>query len=364
MKSARMNDKDGLDGSLAGRAKAAFGFSGAVLIVFILSLIDKKISSHPSLIIFYVFPIFIATWSSGYWSGMAIVGISVVSWLLNDITNTRSLYLHDAWFYFNMAAKTVFMMVLAYFVHKFQEMLIRLKEQDRLKDRFLGVVAHDMRGPLQTMKLAIYNLLNGNGKESFSAAQIDRMNMLYDKVLLMEKAVNELVDVAKFGSGAVRLELARTDIIELIRRAVISNGIVAEKKNIFIRFTCGEKKMYADLDRRKITEVLDNLLLNAVKYSHSGTEVTVEAKKENGHIIIMVKDEGQGIPKSDLEKIFGFFQTSTVVPTGGEKVSGIGLAVVKGIVEAHGGSVSVESEEGKGSTFCVRLPCRYHNAGS
>jgi signal transduction histidine kinase len=110
------------------------------------------------------------------------------------------------------------------------------------------------------------------------------------------------------------------------------------------------------LDPVKIEQVLSNLLSNAVKFSHSGSEVAIRLERQADHVVISVKDEGQGIPPEEIDRLFEWFGRTSVKGTEGEKSAGLGLAIARKIVLGHGGKIWVGSEVGKGSTFYVSLP--------
>jgi signal transduction histidine kinase len=109
-------------------------------------------------------------------------------------------------------------------------------------------------------------------------------------------------------------------------------------------------------DQNKIEQVLNNLISNAIKYSHPHTTITIEVLKEKAFVVTNVIDQGQGIPQDELPHVFKAFQKTSTKPTAGEKSTGLGLAIVKKIVEGHQGEIGVESEVGKGSTFFFKLP--------
>jgi len=131
--------------------------------------------------------------------------------------------------------------------------------------------------------------------------------------------------------------------------------MLSEKKNIEMACELSDLPEI-EFDNDRMCQVIDNLITNAVKFSEAGTKIMVTADTNGDQIIFSVADQGPGIPPDDLDKMFGTFQKLSNKPTGGEKSSGLGLAIVKKIVTAHDGTISVESEVGKGSTFIVSLP--------
>jgi signal transduction histidine kinase len=172
----------------------------------------------------------------------------------------------------------------------------------------------------------------------------------------MLKLIDNLLDVAKIESGRLDLELATGDLYGLIEENLTMNRLLAEKKGIRLDFApeCGMPLFR--FDRDKVEQVLNNLISNALKFSAPGTAVTVQASRMNGTVVVSVRDQGQGIPAEELDKLFKPFGRTTVRSTAGEKSTGLGLAISRRIVEGHGGRIWAESEPGKGSTFSFALP--------
>jgi two-component system sensor histidine kinase/response regulator len=137
---------------------------------------------------------------------------------------------------------------------------------------------------------------------------------------------------------------------------VATNRLIAARKKILVDLNLGPDLPAVEADPRKIEQVMENLLSNAIKFSPPGTTVTMNLKPMGAQVRIEVRDQGPGIPEAERGKLFQPFQRTSVKPTGGEKSSGLGLAIARRVVEAHGGRIGVESEVGVGSTFFVNLP--------
>jgi signal transduction histidine kinase len=133
------------------------------------------------------------------------------------------------------------------------------------------------------------------------------------------------------------------------------NQLIASRKNISIRLETAPISL-ALLDLAKIEQVVDNLVTNAIKYSPPGSLVTIRLQPAEGGCLLSVQDQGTGIPVDELDRLFKPFQRTSVKSTGGEKSTGLGMVIVKRIVEGHGGRIWVESQVGSGSTFCVFIP--------
>lgn len=214
--------------------------------------------------------------------------------------------------------------------------------------------AHDLRNPLGViMNLSEFIL---EEKEKLSEEAVSFLEKIDSLSKFMLNMVTELLDISSIESGQMNLNKTRFDLVQLVRDAVTLNKSLAEKKNIFINFVSSEESLplYADLN--KIDQVITNLLTNAVKYSYQNTTTVVAIMKDLKKARLVVKDEGQGIPSNEIIKLFKPFAKTSVKSTGGEKSTGLGLMIVKKIVDGHGGTITVESEVGAGTTFTVELP--------
>ena len=172
----------------------------------------------------------------------------------------------------------------------------------------------------------------------------------------MLNLINELLDVSTIESGQLQLDCARADLNELVRLNVSRNRVLAAQKRIELDFQGDAKLAPLLIDRGKIEQVLNNLIGNAVKYSHTDTRVAIQIARTGDLVTVSVADQGQGIPEEDLPKLFKAFGRTSVQATAGEQSTGLGLAIARKIVEGHGGKMSVHSRVGEGSTFSFTLP--------
>lgn len=233
----------------------------------------------------------------------------------------------------------------------------RLVEQ---KNRFLGIAAHDLRNPLGVI-LGYSELLLSGDAGSISDEQAEILSVVNSSVDFMLGLINDLLDISMIEAGALRLDMRRTDLMSIVRKNISMNRVVADKKHIQLVLKEDTKLEPIDLDRRKIEQVLNNLISNAVKFSHPRTVVEVRVVREGSDVVISVKDQGVGIPRSEQANLFRPFQKTSARSTAGERSTGLGLAIVRIIVEGHEGRIWVESEVGRGSTFYVALPVHRAN---
>ncbi|MCH8157509.1 MAG: hybrid sensor histidine kinase/response regulator [Nitrospinae bacterium] len=230
----------------------------------------------------------------------------------------------------------------------------RLVELDDLKNRFLGMAAHDLRNPLATIKG--FSTLLIDADDSFpKEEQEDFLKTIKSVSEHMLTLVNDLLDYSVIESGNLNIEKELGSMKDLVIERIRVNQFLAEPKGISIQKSLCDLPEF-EFDRNRIIQVLDNLIGNAVKFSPKGSTVHVSARLQEGQVRVTVKDEGPGISVEDQKLLFEGFQKLSARPTGGEKSTGLGLAIVKKMTEAHGGTLSVDSRLGEGSEFSFTLP--------
>ncbi len=239
-----------------------------------------------------------------------------------------------------------------------EEALARLKvsndqlvELNNEKNEFLGIAAHDLKNPLSTIIMAGEVL--AMRERTPETAMIT--GSIIDAGRRMRDLISNLLDVNAIEQGRFLAKLERCDLAVITTCGVEQNQPNAKRKEIELQFEpAGELAIRADPSAA--TQILDNLISNAVKYSPPKTTVRIRAYVERGHACVAVKDEGPGISEGDRKKMFGKFARLSARPTGGESSNGLGLSIVKRLAEAMSGTVECRSVLGEGSTFIVRLP--------
>lgn len=236
---------------------------------------------------------------------------------------------------------------------------VELEKLNEVKNDMLGMASHDLRNPLSAIMSLSELMLDEKDKDyqNLSEEQKEFLKHIHRSSQLMLSIVEDMLDISRIESGKINLDLALIDLSKLVNHSVILNRRLAEKKEISLEFKEPAECVEITADPQKLEQVLNNLITNAVKYSYSSTHITVQIRREeDSAVILSVEDEGQGIPEDEQEKLFKPFSKLSVKATAGEMSTGLGLAITRRIVEAHGGEIWAESEVGKGSTFYVRLP--------
>lgn len=234
---------------------------------------------------------------------------------------------------------------------------VELEELNERKNRFLGMAAHDLRSPLTVIDG--YAGLLGTGKlGEVTKEQVQYLRRISKSARFMRGLVDELLDISAIEAGSLVLHRQPEDLERLVQEALGIQRMIADHKSIIIKLSATGSLPPLVLDASKVEQVVHNLVSNAVKYSESGTTVRVTISEGDGVARLVVLDEGQGIPESELEHVFEPFRRTSSKPTGGETSTGLGLAIARRIVTAHGGTLVATSEQGRGSEFTMTLPMR------
>jgi len=236
------------------------------------------------------------------------------------------------------------------------EARISLEESDRRKNQFLAMLSHELRNPLAPIRNSLYILDRSKpGGEQARRAQsvIDR------QIGHMTRLVDDLLDVTRISRGKIQLHRERVDLCDLARRAIEDYRETFEQNRIGLELSVPEGAFWINADRTRIAQVIGNLLSNSAKFTPEGgnTTVTVDGNKHLGQALLVVRDTGVGISPEMLPRVFEPFAQADATLDRSRGGLGLGLAMVKGLVEMHGGTASVESAGiGKGAEFTVRIP--------
>jgi len=234
----------------------------------------------------------------------------------------------------------------------FNIMCRKLKEVDKTKSDFFALMSHELRTPLTAINEGTNLFLEGKGGE-VTEKQKKLLTIVSEESNRLIGLVNSVLDLSKLESGMLNFNFARADLSPLIARVVDEVGPLAEAKRIRIKREMSDLPALS-MDTERMLQVLRNLMGNALKFTPRGGMVGIAARRLDNAVMVSVSDTGPGIPKEHEAVIFDKFRQvpgSTRLPG-----TGLGLAIVKHIIQAHGGTVWVESEAGRGSTFTFRLP--------
>jgi signal transduction histidine kinase len=227
-----------------------------------------------------------------------------------------------------------------------------LENLNRAKSEFFSDISHELRTPLTSIKGAADIMARKMPGESREYVDIIRRNT--DHLI---KVVRDFLDFSKIEAGQLDLDLQENSITEVAQEAILSQKALAVKKQLQFELHSPEN-LFIRFDRQRVYQVLTNLLSNAVRFSPEGGKIMVSiSPRRNGFVEISVEDQGPGIQEKYRSAIFEkFYQVTQQDKTLHQGSSGIGLAICKGITEAHGGRIWVESRPGSGSKFVFALP--------
>jgi signal transduction histidine kinase/CheY-like chemotaxis protein len=229
-----------------------------------------------------------------------------------------------------------------------------LREADRHKNEFLATLAHELRNPLAPINNALHVIRrSGDDKPTVHEARA----MMERQVAHMVRLIDDLLDVSRITLGKIELRKERVDLSAIVQDAIDSVRPTMESSGQRLTVTLPRRSAFVHGDRTRLAQVFINLLNNSAKYSGTGSHIELTVEQQGSDVVVRVKDNGLGIPPDKLSTIFEMF---TQVDRSLERSNGglgIGLSLVRGLIELHGGRVEAHSEgEGKGAEFTVRLP--------
>src|SRR3990172_3024304 len=235
-----------------------------------------------------------------------------------------------------------------------RETIALRREQEMLRENFAAIVAHELKTPLAAVQQNLL-LLTVELADRLTDAQKERLARLRSRLDDLLKMVDTWLRAISADLGKIRERFRPTDVAGVIAKAIETEEPYAGRQDVEITRTLPPSLPAVRGDEGTLGEALTNVLSNAVKYSYAGGKIGVSARVDDERILIAVTDAGVGIAPDELPYIFGDFYRGRAGVTG-EAGAGLGLAVTRRIVEAHGGTITAESTPGKGSTFVITLP--------
>jgi signal transduction histidine kinase len=229
-----------------------------------------------------------------------------------------------------------------------------LRHLNMEKDELIGIVSHDLRNPI-TAILGIAEIVQEEDSALSAELRSDMLGRIHHSALQMRMLIDHLLNADAIENGALKPNFVYVSVLEVVANVVESLQTQAEKKAIFLQIE-GSANVIVYADILLVGQVMENLISNAIKYSPSETQVLVSFQRCGEMVQIAVKDEGPGLSENDKMSLFKKFARLSAQPTGGEQSTGLGLSIVKKMVEVMNGKVWCESEQGQGATFIVELP--------
>ena len=232
---------------------------------------------------------------------------------------------------------------------------LELQKLNQLKNQFINIASHDLRSPLGAIRYFSQTLaeeLNGIIKPE----DIALLQIVTEQSNYMLKLIENLLNYTKIEDHDIKFDFCDTDLNDLVENNVKMNSLIANQKNIKIAFEPWDGTLIVHIDKDYFQLVLNNLLSNAIKFSHLNTTIVVRTWLASNSVNISIHDQGMGILPDDLNRIFEPYNKGKNKPTGKESSTGLGLSIVKGIIERHNGNITVESTPEAGSKFTISLP--------
>ena len=230
-----------------------------------------------------------------------------------------------------------------------------LETASRHKSEFLANMSHELRTPLNAV-IGFSDVLSEQIFGELNEKQLEYIDDIRSSGRHLLALINDILDLSKVEAGRMELEINPFSLQQAIESGVTMVRERAARQGVELKLDVPLDDTVIEADERKVKQVLFNLLSNAVKFTPAGGEVAIKARVDAEDVAISVRDSGVGIAKQDQERIFEAFQQVESGPNAAQEGTGLGLGLAKRFIELHGGSITVESDLGKGSTFTVRLP--------
>jgi signal transduction histidine kinase len=339
------------------------GLVYAVAIVFtvVLLVIDNLTGPRISFALFYLMPIGLLTWNFRRSVGLAAAFVATATSLVADLLGPGRE--RDLVPYWNSAVRFAVFVVFALLVTILRETFDAqreraklehevssgLREMNDVKDTLLHAVSHDLKGPLAGIIGAMSTLRRSNELE-LTADEVESLyQMIEQSGRKMNRLIDDMLDLERLDRGQVQPEREPTEIGELVRRvAREAPGMDTHPVRI------DGEQLLANVDPAKVERIVENLLVNAARHTPGGTPVHVSVRASDDGIVLVVEDEGPGVPEELRSTLFDPFRQG---PTAAGRGVGIGLSLVRSFAELHGGSADIEDRDGGGARFVVNLPC-------
>ncbi len=232
-----------------------------------------------------------------------------------------------------------------------------LETAQRLKSEFIANVSYELRTPLNAI-IGFAEILANEYFGPLSPRQLEYSRGILDSSQLLMSLINDILDLATIEAGYMALETGQVDVRELLESVITLTRERARNQSLALTLHCSPDSGIIEADERRLKQALFNLISNAIKFTPAGGSIRLEAERDPDDLLLTVADTGVGIAEVDHERVFEKFERGN--PQARESGAGLGLSLVKSLIELHGGSVSIESAPGSGTTILCRLPVSGH----
>jgi signal transduction histidine kinase len=345
----------------------------AILLLILIAFVDYHVVFEISLVIFYVIPILLFSYQDKYPFRYSLLFALVAGAIWEAVDNYTHPYSHSTYQIVNYITRALIFLLAAYASKGYYEekaLMTIIKEQKEAQEKtnvqleksntelnkFIGMAAHDIRNPVGAIKM-ISELVLDN--KEINAEMREWMELVQTSATNSLQILNDTLNISQIQSGIINLNLEEGDYVQFLKDSIHLIQYQAEKKHQTIHFETSIEKIMLPFDKSRMTQVVNNLYTNAIKYSPANTAIFVSLtweQSDHKKLLISVKDQGMGIDQKYHATLFNPFTTTSNQPTDNESKTGLGLAIVKKIVELHHGSIGFTSEIGSGSTFYFTLP--------
>ena len=338
----------------------------SVLLLLAVGCADYFVSGEITTAVFYLIPIAIISYHNSFPLRFSVLfgAVACVIWMVADY-HTRP-YSAERYLVINWLLR-VPLFVLApviinrFFLEKMQRQIISeqkaaLEKANADLNRFIGMAAHDIRNPVGSIQMMAELLLEDEEIPEDKKSLVKMIQTTAQNSLLI---LNDTLNISKIQSGILELKLAENDYIPFVRECIAQNKHLSDKKKQTVQFESTIPSILLSFDKSRLSQVITNLLTNAIKYSEMNKTIHVKVSYVNdAHTALLTEviDQGLGIEEQYHAHLFDPYTTTSNKPTDNESKTGLGLSIVKKIVELHKGEIGFTSEKGKGSDFFFSLP--------
>jgi two-component system sensor histidine kinase KdpD len=331
--------------------------------IAVVAVVDYLIRPEISLALFYLMPIGLVTWNLGRGWGVAAASASSLIGLAGDVATSPAHILTPYWdglvtfavflaFAVLLAALKSILETQSEQVEKESQVSDGLRQLNDVKDTLLHAVSHDLKSPLSGILGAMQTIRRDEEIHLTSHERESLYEVIEQSGRKMNRLIDDMLDLERIDSGSLQPNRKATDVGEMARRVALESRDLQGRP---IRIDADHVKV--DVDPGKVERIIENLLLNAARHTPPGTAVFVKVQEMPNGVVLIIEDEGEGVPDELKEVLFEPFRQGEGATGGG---MGIGLSLVRRFAQLHGGSAVIEDREGGGARFVVRLPGVVH----